>query len=154
MGQQSRFVDLRILLVQPDKETYDLLQVTLESFQFDRITQVSDTESARDQLCFNGYDLVVLSGDLPKRAITELINSVATGDCGKSTDMDIVCLCKATDLTGAKTKYKNLQFLPTMASSTSLEGDLQKIFWHVSKNKASNAYTSSRVGRASVSEHR
>ena len=76
MRKQNRFVDLRVLLVHPDQGAYDLLQMTLEQFRFDRFTHVQNTESARDQLCFNSFDLIILSELLPAESISDLLKNI------------------------------------------------------------------------------
>jgi PleD family two-component response regulator len=127
MGLQNKFVDLRILLVKPDVTEYDLLQMTLDGFQFDQSEQVSDAQSALDQLYFNNFDLILLADDLPVEMVNQLLTSIATGDTGDCEKLNIIYSGQQNKLM-ENHKIKNLQFMAVNGDSQKFSDDLKMAF--------------------------
>ena len=110
MGLQNQFVDLRILLVKPDATEYDLLQMTLEGFKFDQFKQVTDAQSAMDQLYFNNFDLIILANNLSTAALDQLLGNITAGVNDSYEKLSIIYLGKRNKVIG-RHKINKLQFI-------------------------------------------
>jgi DNA-binding NtrC family response regulator len=128
MGQQDSFIDLRILLVTPDHRRYDLLQVAIEGFQFDRLDQVTNTQSALDQLFFNTYDLVILSGGLPSGNVCDLVDNLTNGDLASSCDPAIFCHCEMETVSELSRRNSSILFAPQLDSLSQIHDNLRGAF--------------------------
>jgi len=127
MGLQNQFVDLRILLVKPDATEYDLLQMTLEGFKFDQFKQVTDAQSAMDQLYFNNFDLIILANNLSTAALDQLLGNITAGVNDSYEKLSIIYLGKRNKVIG-RHKINKLQFIVPNGDSQKFKDDLKAAF--------------------------
>ncbi len=128
MKEHSLFVDLRVLLVHPDQGSFDLLQMALEGFRFDRITHVQDIESAKDQLCFNSFDLLILSEGISAASTLSLLRHIDCGDLGSTEALDILYLHPKEACMQELPKRLKVHYLQQTSSSGKLHDGLKNIF--------------------------
>jgi len=127
MGLQNKFVDLRILLVKPDAAEYDLLQMTLEGFQFDQFEQVSDAQSALDQLYFNNFDLMILANNLSTETLDQLLGNITAGIHDSYEKLSIIYLGKQNKVI-ERHKINKLQFIVPNGDLQTFKDDLKATF--------------------------
>lgn len=96
MGNEENYVDLRVLMITPVQVIEDLLHVALENFHFARFCEAHDLESASDQLMFNGFDLVIVSG-LSNGRLREFVETVRSGVLGNSANLPMQVFCTSSD---------------------------------------------------------
>jgi len=137
MESQSEFIDLRILIVKPDTG-YNMLQIVLEQFEFNRITTVPNYESTLDQLCFNSFDLMIICDNLPTETISSFAQNIKCGALNNELDMAILSLAESG------------QAAPT--SSTKLLQHLRQAFTRAEAVKAASAISNSRTARLEQSQ--
>ncbi len=135
-------------MVRPESNGPDLLQVAMESFEFDRITQVINTESALDQLCFNSFDLIILADGLASAAISDLVQSIHCNELASTPDLTILCLSDPDGLTTLNNKSSDIQFCPSQAGLSVLGDDLRQTFRRALERKSASTDALGWVGLA------